>query len=103
MSAALEFEDGFCVAGEASNGLEAIEACRALQPDAILLDLAMPLLDGVAAIAGIRRTSPDTRIVVFSGSREREMEALRSGADAFVLKGAGFREVIECLKPGADA
>lgn len=99
LTVALEYEPGFSPVAEVSNGLEAIEACREHQPDAILLDLSMPVMDGITAIAGIREVSPRTQVVVFSGSVERRQEALRAGADCFVLKGAGLREALDFLRP----
>lgn len=82
-------EDDFVVVAEAATGVEAITAVEAHQPDILLLDLAMPVLDGLAAIPQIRASSPDTTIVVFSGfnATAAANEALERGAHAYVEKG----------------
>jgi YesN/AraC family two-component response regulator len=77
------------VVAEATNGLEAIAEVQAHQPEMVLLDLAMPVLDGLGAILQIRAASPDTIIVVFSGfnAGSAAQEALDRGAHAYVEKG----------------
>ena len=84
----LEDTATFEIVGEASDGEEAVEMAGAFHPDLLLLDLSMPLMDGLSAIPDIRRSSPSTRIVVLSAmdpGRVRE-QALASGADAFIEK-----------------
>lgn len=78
------------VVGEATSGVEAVEEVARTQPDAVLLDLAMPGGNGLDAIPEIRRVSPRTRIVMLSGfSREHlGRRALEAGADAYVEKGS---------------
>jgi PAS domain S-box-containing protein len=82
-------EEDFEVVAEATNGLEAIAEVQAHQPDMVLLDLAMPVLDGLGAILQIRAASPETIIVVFSGfnAGSAAQEALDRGAHAYVEKG----------------
>jgi len=77
------------VVGEGASGREAVEVAARTQPDAILLDLAMPDGNGLDAIPEIRRVSPGTRIIMLSGfSREHlGRRALEAGADAYVEKG----------------
>ncbi len=84
----LEDTAAFEIVGEAADGEEAVEMAGAFHPDLLLLDLSMPLMDGLSAIPDIRRASPSTRIVVLSAmdpGRVRE-QALASGADAFIEK-----------------
>ncbi len=84
----LEDSAAFDVVGEAGDGEEAVRLAGALHPDVVLLDVAMPVMDGLAAIPGIRRTSPASRIVVLSAieaGRVRD-QALTSGADGFIEK-----------------
>ena len=84
----LEDTAAFEIVGEAADGEEAVEMAGAFHPDLVLLDLSMPLMDGLSAIPSIRRASPSTRIVVLSAmdpGRVRE-QALASGADAFIEK-----------------
>ena len=84
----LEDTAAFEIVGEASDGAEAVEMTGALHPDLVVLDLSMPVMDGLSAIPAIRRISPLTRIVVLSAlepDRVRE-QAMASGADAFIEK-----------------
>lgn len=85
----LELDDDVEVVGEAANGLEAVELSGIYHPDVILLDLAMPVMDGLQAIPEIRRCSPMTRIVVLSAFNASDMEAavFAAGASAFLSKG----------------
>lgn len=85
----LSAEEDFHVVAEAVNGAEAVTSVHAHQPDMILLDLAMPVLDGLGAIPQIQAASPQTIIVVFSGfnAGSAAEEALQRGAHAYVEKG----------------
>jgi two-component system chemotaxis response regulator CheY len=84
----LQQSDEFEVVGEASNGLEAIEAARRTQPDILTLDITMPEMDGVEAIPEILKVSPKTKIIIVSaiGQQNRVIEAIQLGAKDFVLK-----------------
>ena len=88
MHYALDASEVFHVVGEAANGLEAAQLAEDLQPDVVVLDLAMPVMDGLEAIPEIRRRAPRSRIVVLSGFNAARMErsALVGGADAYVEK-----------------
>lgn len=99
LTRALEAFGGFVVVGEAGNGREAVALVEQLQPDAILLDLSMPELDGLEAIPLLVEASPDTAIVVLSGFDARTFadEALARGAAAYVQKGTPLREVHRTL------
>ena len=78
--------------GEAGEAEEGIWRTSELQPDAILLDLSMPGMDGLEAIPRIREASPETAIVVFSGLSADRLgsQALELGADRYVQKGEDF-------------
>jgi DNA-binding NarL/FixJ family response regulator len=79
---------GFEVAGLASDGAEAIEAARSVQPDLVLLDLSMPGLDGLAALPRLREAAPGCEVVVLtaSGTEENLLAAIRGGAAGYLLK-----------------
>lgn len=96
---AVEMDGEFEVVAEAANGEETVEAVRTHRPDAVLLDVAMPLMDGLDAIPAIRAAAPGCRILVLSGYGDLELRAavLRAGAGAYVLKGARPREVVAAL------
>ena len=95
----IEPDDRFEIVGEAANGAEAVDLISSLDVDAILLDLAMPVMDGLQAIAQIKVASPGTRIVVLSGFDEGAMagEALSRGADAYLEKGVAVSEITRVL------
>jgi len=84
----LEHDDRFVVAAKARNGEEAVSLARELAPDAIVLDIEMPVLDGVEAARKLRGASPKLPIVAVSGHdyEERVLEIRRAGADDYVRK-----------------
>lgn len=96
---------GFEVVGEAVDGVEAVDQARALQPHVVLLDMAMPRMDGLQALPLIREAVPDVRVVVLSGFNQRtlEQEALAAGADRYVVKGGSMRELVELIEKLLDA
>lgn len=89
----------FKVEAEADNGATAIDVARRVQPDLLLLDLLMPVMDGWQALPEIRRASPKTKIVVVSGQDKRVMEsrALALGAAAYIEKGMASSDIIATL------
>lgn len=95
----IEVDDRFELVGEAANGAEALELISSLDVDAVLLDLAMPVMDGLQAIPHIKSASPSTRIVVLSGFDAQSMaaEALKRGADAYLEKGVDVQEITRVL------
>ena len=94
-----EARDDFVMAGEARNGAEAIERCRQLQPDVVLLDLNMPVMDGVTATKRICSEFPHVRVVILTNGLEMERihAALRAGARAYVIKSSNVEKLAEAL------
>lgn len=88
------------VVGEARDGKEACQQAIVLAPDVILTDLAMPGMNGIDAIATIKRRSPQIRIVALTVHKSQEYvrEALRVGVDGYVLKDASFDELVTALR-----
>lgn len=86
--AALLAQHDFDVVGQASDGAEAIELARRLEPDLVLLDLTMPGLDGLSALPLVREAAPDCEVVVLtaSGTEENLLAAIRAGAAGYLLK-----------------
>jgi len=84
----LEQDGRFDIVGEASDGEECVRAAYDLQPDAVVVDLHMPALDGMAAIPLLRRGVPGASIVVLSVTKDAAVrrEATRLGADTYVAK-----------------
>jgi two-component system NarL family response regulator len=96
----IERREDMTVVGEASNGREAIEQFRRLTPDVTLLDLRMPEVDGITAIAGIREQAPTARIIVLTGydSDEEIYRGLRAGAKAYLLKATPRQELLDTIR-----
>jgi DNA-binding NarL/FixJ family response regulator len=93
-------QDDIELVGEASNGAEAISEYARLQPDLVLMDLQMPDMSGVDAIAAIRAEAPDARIIVlttYSGDG-RALKALRAGAMGYLLKASLRNELLDAIR-----
>jgi DNA-binding NarL/FixJ family response regulator len=84
----LEQDDGFAVAGRARNGRDAVELAERIEPDAVVIDIEMPVLDGIEATRLLRASMPELAIVAVSGHdyEERVLEMRRAGADDYVRK-----------------
>jgi len=87
------------VVGEAADGREAIRLAASLRPDLIVLDVAMPLMNGIEAAREIRGADGKVGIIVLSmhGDRAYVTEALRAGASGYVLKSAAFSELLKAV------
>lgn len=88
LSQLLELQEDIEVVGLASNGVEALDKCRALQPDVVLLDVAMPQMSGVEAVSLIKQAVPETEVVILS-MYEKEVyihQSMKAGALGYVLK-----------------
>ena len=84
----LELQDGIEVVGEASDGSEALEQAKQLEPDVVLMDLVMPGLDGVGAMRPLRERSPQIRVIVLTSflDDDRLLPAIQAGAAGYLLK-----------------
>ena len=93
------------VVAQAGNGREAISLAEAHQPDVVVLDLAMPQMDGLEALPAILEVAPDTKVVVLSGFEARGMEpkAIALGARCYVEKGAAASDIAGVVREVADA
>jgi len=90
---------GIEVVGEAADGRDAIAKALLLNPDVILLDLAMPVMGGLEAIPAIRQSSPESRILILTSFAEDEqvLEAIRSGALGYLIKDASPDELVSTI------
>jgi two-component system response regulator NreC len=100
----LEVEPDFDVVGEANDGLQAIALAGQLQPDVVLMDIAMPGIDGLEATRQIKTQWPDIDVVVLTMHRSEEhfFEMLKNGASGYLLKGAEPGDLIHALRVVAE-
>ena len=91
---------GLRVAGEATDGNDAIAEATRLQPDVILLDLAMPYLSGLEALPELRRVAPDAQIIVFSGFARAGVadQVIALGAASYLEKGASPDAIVATIE-----
>jgi DNA-binding NarL/FixJ family response regulator len=96
----LETEPELAVVGEAVNGEDAAAAARRLRPDIVLMDIRMPVLDGIEATRRIVRAHPDTRVLILTtfGLDTYVYDALRAGASGFMLKDAPPEEIVAAVR-----
>ncbi|GAA2685461.1 response regulator transcription factor [Streptomyces lunalinharesii] len=99
----LRHADGIDVVAEAADGRQAVELAAAHRPDVVLLDIRMPVCDGLAAIAPLLALDPAPRVVMLTtfGDEANVVRALREGAAGFLLKDEGPQELISAVRSAA--
>lgn len=99
LKALLDTDDRFIIAGLASDGREALEKARNLSPDVIVLDISMPVMDGIEAARALRAWRPDQRILMLSmyGHQDFVNELLDIGVAGYILKNAGRKELFQAI------
>ena len=100
LASVLDFQPDMIVAGHAKNGRESVTRFRELKPDVVVMDLAMPELDGVGAIRAIRSEFPDARILVLTtyDGDESVFRALESGARGYLLKDCSTTDLLAAIR-----
>ena len=100
----LSAADGFTVVGEAENGEEAVRQAASEQPDVVVMDLSMPVLNGTEATRRIRTSRPETRVLILTTFADPEeiSAALAAGAAGALLKSSANTELLTALKAVAD-
>ena len=100
LTAILDTQPDFLVIGEASDGEQVVQEVAAQHPDVVLLDLEMPVLDGVEALRQVRTLSPSTQVIVFTAfdTDELILGAVRAGAKGYLLKGAPREEIFNAIR-----
>jgi DNA-binding NarL/FixJ family response regulator len=101
---AMENSEGVEVLGEAHSGLQLLDMIERRRPDAVLMDMRMPGMDGIELIAAIRDSWPDVKVVVLSASQEQRQidAALAAGASAYVVKSARPTDVAAVVRQVAS-
>jgi NarL family two-component system response regulator LiaR len=100
LGAVLLSYDDMILIGEAGNGEEAVRFCEKLQPDVVLMDLMMPVMDGVAATMAIKKYWPGINIIALTSFKEKEMVegALKAGAMSYLLKNVSANELVTAIR-----
>ena len=99
LSELLSEEEGLTVVGECENGSQVVEAASRLHPDIVLMDLSMPVMDGVAATEALRVAQPHPRIIVLTGEGAAALpKVAAAGAHALVPKTARVEALLGCLR-----
>lgn len=104
LASILGFEDDIVVVGEAANGLQAVERCKALGPDVVIMDLIMPHMNGAEATARITAESPCTKVVILTtyGSADDIGRAIEAGAAGAIVKTVSNEELVATIRRVAE-
>ncbi len=100
LRALLKSEADICIVGEADNGREAVDLTRTLRPDVIVMDIAMPLLNGLEATRQILRAAPATRVIILSAYRDDAYvdQVMALGASGYLIKQNAFHVLPEAIR-----
>lgn len=95
---------GIVVSGEAPNGAEGIEAYLKLRPDVVLMDITMPVMDGLRALSGIKRRDPQASVVMCSalGQQRYVIRAIQLGARDFIVKPFRQERIVNAVRKAAS-
>ena len=104
INAILTSDSSLEVVGEAKNGQEAIERCRELHPDLVLMDVSMPRMNGLEATGKLKAQSPETSVLILTAHADQSllMEAVKAGAAGYVLKGENPNHVLDAVRAVLD-
>ena len=99
LRAQLNGVEGMQVVGEAGDGRQAVKLAEKIKPDVVVLDISMPLLNGIEATRQIRKAVPKTRIIMLSMHSDRQYitEALKAGASGYILKKESLKELVGAI------
>jgi len=96
----LELEEDFSVVGQASNGVETIEKIKELHPDVLLLDINMPIMNGIKALKKLKEDGIDTKVVILTIHEDREylIETMQIGASGYILKDSDSASFFKAIR-----
>src|SRR5437764_1446194 len=99
----LTYDPALEVVGEAADGAEGLRLARELRPDVVLMDLLMPVMDGLSAIGALRAELPDTEVIALTSVLEENavLSAMRAGAIGYILKNTKAEELARAIKAAA--
>lgn len=97
-------KNGYSIAGEAENGIRAVEKYNETKPDLVMMDITMPEMDGIQALKRIKSTDPGANIIMCSAMGQQAMviESIQCGAKDFIVKPFHADRVIEAVKKAID-
>ncbi len=93
-------KNGYNVAGEAENGMKAVEKYKEVNPDLVLMDITMPEMDGIQALKEIKKADPSALVIMCSAMGQQAMviESIQAGAKDFIVKPFQAERVLEAVK-----
>ena len=96
----LSLYDDIVLVGEASNGMDAIKICKKTNPDIILMDLDMPIIDGVSATGIIRKECPGVKVIALTSFTDKKLvnNAIKAGASSYIVKNISPDELIKAIR-----
>jgi DNA-binding NarL/FixJ family response regulator len=97
LMAYLSLQAGVRITAEASNGLEAISKIKSSLPDIVIIDMHMPVMDGLEATKIIKKRWPKVKVIALTMYKNYQSEALSAGVDAFVVKGCSTAELVSTV------
>lgn len=100
----LEFDPELVVVGEATNGIEALKLVETLRPDVVLMDILMPLMDGLEATQAIRQEFPDTEVIILTSVVDENIisQCIRAGASGYLLKDTRSEELCSAIHAAVE-
>src|ERR671915_1207891 len=104
INAILAMDASLEVVGEAQDGQEAIECCRELRPDLVLMDVSMPRMDGLEASRRLKEEFPETSVLILTAHADHRllMDAVKAGAAGYLLKGGDIKHVLGAVRAVLD-
>jgi len=96
----IEEKDDYKIIGEAKNGVEAIDVCKRLYPDVVLMDIKMPDMDGIQAAKEIKKEMPRIKVIILTSYEDIEsiFEAFAMGVDGYILKNTNPKDLMEIIR-----